>query len=115
MFAVVLWRWIRLWQKSIFKRQGLPVIDDYIVAADADLNATAGEIERLLGPNVVIKPLNQGSALGCAVVTQWWRYNGCFGTVFSFWIMSSGTVYTWPRGHCRHPRNTKWQQSPPCN
>ena len=50
--------------KSIFKRHGLPIIDDYIVQPGANLEAAAIEIEQLLGPCVAIKPLNQGSALG---------------------------------------------------
>jgi D-alanine-D-alanine ligase len=50
--------------KSIFKRHGLPIMEDYIVEPGLDLAASAKDIERLLGPSVVIKPLNQGSALG---------------------------------------------------
>ena len=50
--------------KGIFKRHGLPVIEDYIVQPGANLTTTAKDIERLLGPRVAIKPLNQGSALG---------------------------------------------------
>lgn len=51
--------------KHIFRHHGLPVADDILISADEqDLEASANEIVRRLGPAVVIKPLNQGSAIG---------------------------------------------------
>lgn len=99
--------------KSIFKRQGLPVIDDYIVAADADLNATAGEIERLLGPNIVIKPLNQGSALGVqllpnggdikAALAQCLAFGSCLVEPFILGREVTVGILETPSGSKAHP------------
>lgn len=50
--------------KAIFKRQGLPVNPDCIVHPNDDLGLAAAQIEQQLGSSVVIKPLNQGSAVG---------------------------------------------------
>ncbi len=55
--------------KALFRRAGLPVAEDRVYRADqsiADLGAAAfaADIESTLGPNVVIKPMQQGSALG---------------------------------------------------
>jgi D-alanine-D-alanine ligase len=51
--------------KHIFRHHGLPVADDILISADEqDLPARADEIVQRLGPAVVIKPLNQGSAIG---------------------------------------------------
>ncbi len=86
-----------------------------LLSADADLNATAGEIERLLGPNVVIKPLNQGSALGVQLLPNGGDITAALAQCLAFGSCLVEPFITWPRGHCRHPRNTKWQQSPPCN
>ena len=55
--------------KDIFRRAGLPVADDRVYQANhelADLGATdvASNIREELGERVVIKPMQQGSALG---------------------------------------------------
>lgn len=55
--------------KDLFRRAGLPVADDRVYNADhtrADLGATriAADISASLGERVVIKPMQQGSALG---------------------------------------------------
>lgn len=55
--------------KALFRRAELPIARDRVYRADrssADLGATtfAADIEARLGPKVVIKPMQQGSALG---------------------------------------------------
>ena len=50
--------------KSLFRSVGLPVCDDLVYPASADINLAAKDIETRLGERVVIKPLNQGSAIG---------------------------------------------------
>jgi D-alanine-D-alanine ligase len=50
--------------KQIFLRAGLPVSEDIIVRADADADTVARNIVRRFKHGVVIKPMNQGSAIG---------------------------------------------------
>ncbi|MEM7080479.1 MAG: D-alanine--D-alanine ligase, partial [Pseudomonadota bacterium] len=51
--------------KMIFRNHGLPVLPEVIVSQmEVDRAARAASIEQALGPAVVIKPLNQGSAIG---------------------------------------------------
>ncbi len=50
--------------KAVFRRAGLPVADDMVVGVGADLAAAEREVLETLGDRVVIKPLNQGSAIG---------------------------------------------------
>ncbi len=57
--------------KHIFRQRGLPVADDLTVELPADgridntlLADAVTRVEAQLGPRVVIKPLNQGSAIG---------------------------------------------------
>lgn len=50
--------------KACFRRVGLPVAEEIIVDADADLDEVAASIVTTMGDRIVIKPLRQGSALG---------------------------------------------------
>jgi D-alanine-D-alanine ligase len=50
--------------KAAFRRVGLPVAEEIIIDADADLEDAAARILETMGDRVVIKPLRQGSALG---------------------------------------------------
>jgi len=55
--------------KHIFRHHGLPVTEDIVVKTDGDdLGAIAADIHQHLGPGVVIKPLNQGSAIGVTLL-----------------------------------------------
>ena len=49
--------------KSIFRTAGLPVLDDVVIDADT-VEQAQDIILRKVGQSVVIKPLNQGSAIG---------------------------------------------------
>ena len=99
--------------KSIFKRHGLPIIDDYIVEPSADLAATAADIERLLGPRVAIKPLNQGSALGvqllpnggdiAAALAQCLAFGRCLVEPFILGREVTVGVLETPKGSKAHP------------
>jgi len=52
--------------KDVFRRHGLPVTEDYLVAPTAaeTLDLEAEKITQRLGPRVVVKPMSQGSAIG---------------------------------------------------
>lgn len=50
--------------KRAFSAHGLPVAKDYVVNSKNDLLQSHEQILSLLGDNVVIKPMAQGSALG---------------------------------------------------
>lgn len=50
--------------KDLFRRAGLPVARDLVVGREDDLDAIARKIHQVLGVDVVVKPLSQGSALG---------------------------------------------------
>ncbi len=50
--------------KSLFRSVGLPVCEDLVYACSSDVAQAAREIKTRLGERVVIKPLNQGSAIG---------------------------------------------------
>ena len=55
--------------KQIFARAGLPVAADCVVRADQpDLAAEVKRIHAEIGASVVIKPLNQGSAIGVTLM-----------------------------------------------
>ena len=55
--------------KQIFARAGLPVAPDCIVRADTqDLASDVARIHAEVGTSVVIKPLNQGSAIGVTLL-----------------------------------------------
>ena len=56
--------------KSIFRRHGLPVSDDRVVTQGIELNDVVTDIERSLGRQVAIKPLNAGSAIGVQLLPQ---------------------------------------------
>lgn len=50
--------------KAIFRRAGLPVADDLLIARTTSAGAAAGQVQAAFGNKVVIKPTNLGSAIG---------------------------------------------------
>ncbi len=50
--------------KALFRDEGLPVVEDMLIAPGSDAEAASRRIEAKFGDRVVIKPLRQGSALG---------------------------------------------------
>ncbi len=50
--------------KAVFRRVGLPVAEEVLIAAGSDPEQAAEHVVQTLGPRVVIKPCAQGSALG---------------------------------------------------
>lgn len=50
--------------KDLFRRAGLPVARDLVVGREEDLKVAAQKVQNVLGADVVVKPLSQGSALG---------------------------------------------------
>lgn len=50
--------------KDLFRRAGLPVARDLVIDREEDLEVAARKIQKVLGADVVVKPLSQGSALG---------------------------------------------------
>lgn len=54
--------------KLIFQQHQLPVLDDIVVPDNANLTADAQRINARLGQALVIKPLNQGSAIGVTLL-----------------------------------------------
>ena len=52
--------------KAVFAQHGLPILDEVIVSPDDDLTATAAVIAERYDNQVVVKTLNQGSAIGVA-------------------------------------------------
>jgi D-alanine-D-alanine ligase len=56
--------------KQIFRASGLPVARDVIVERCEGLAAAAGRVRAVLGPDVVVKPCRQGSALGVQLQGQ---------------------------------------------
>ena len=50
--------------KSLFRSAGLPVCDDLVFPGESNVDEAAQKIQARLGERVVIKPLNQGSAIG---------------------------------------------------
>ena len=55
--------------KQIFKDGGLPVLDHLLIKNDKN-RPDASAIQARLGPNVVIKPISEGSAIGVTRVTH---------------------------------------------
>ena len=50
--------------KGIFNSHHLPTLPDLIVQPDSDLDAVVADIVAQFGSRIVVKPLNQGSAIG---------------------------------------------------
>lgn len=50
--------------KQVFRQHNLPVLPDLVVSPADDLSAQADKIINSWGETIVIKPLNQGSAIG---------------------------------------------------
>jgi D-alanine-D-alanine ligase len=50
--------------KALFRRAGLPVVDDVVLAAGSDPAAAAVTVSNTIGERIVVKPLSQGSAIG---------------------------------------------------
>ncbi|MFT7652461.1 MAG: D-alanine-D-alanine ligase [Candidatus Azotimanducaceae bacterium] len=56
--------------KLIFAQVGLPVLDEVIVAPNDNLAERIEVIHASLGEKIVIKPLNQGSAIGVSLLAN---------------------------------------------
>lgn len=56
--------------KAIFRRAGLPVADDVVIASDCDPADAERQVLEQLGDRVVIKPLSQGSAIGVTLAAN---------------------------------------------
>lgn len=74
--------------KALFRRAGLPVAEDRVYRADqslADLGAAqfAADIESNLGTKIVIKPMQQGSALGVTPLPEGGDLNGALRDAFA--------------------------------
>ncbi len=50
--------------KAFFRTAGLPVLDEFIIRPDDDIQAAIASVEARFGDGVVVKPSRQGSALG---------------------------------------------------
>jgi D-alanine-D-alanine ligase len=50
--------------KFVFRAAGLPVADDWLIAAGSDPATAAADVRGALGDRIVVKPLRQGSAIG---------------------------------------------------
>ncbi len=71
--------------KQIFRQHNLPVADDLVVSADTtDLGALAKTIVDRLGSAVVIKPLNQGSAIGVTPLPNGGDIEAALGMALTF-------------------------------
>ena len=55
--------------KQIFKCDGLPILDHLLIQRDK-VRPNSSTIRARLGPNVVIKPISEGSAIGVTRVTH---------------------------------------------
>jgi D-alanine-D-alanine ligase len=54
--------------KSVFREQGLPLIEQTVVIREAGAAAAVEKIVKELGSYVVVKPARQGSALGVTII-----------------------------------------------
>lgn len=70
--------------KAVFRRAGLPVTDDLVIAAGADPDHADAEIRQRLGDRVVIKPLRQGSAIGVTRVANGGALREALETALAF-------------------------------
>ena len=50
--------------KEIFRQHDLPILPDMVVSPNDELDQVEAEIRKLWGHAIVVKPLNQGSAIG---------------------------------------------------
>jgi len=70
--------------KAVFRRVGLPVTDDLVIAQGTQPAAAEAEIRAALGERVVIKPLSQGSAIGVTRVANGGELGGAIENALSF-------------------------------
>ena len=54
--------------KAMFRRAGLPVIDEVVVDREDGVTAAVSDINHSLGEFVVVKPARQGSAVGVTLI-----------------------------------------------
>jgi len=78
--------------KALFRQASLPVCPDLLISADSDLAAAQDRIHAELGERVVLKPLNQGSAIGVIPVMN----GGELGKTLSGAVEQYGTVLIEP-------------------
>ncbi len=101
--------------KQIFRQHNLPVAPDILVTPDqaADLPNQAEEIVETLGRSIVIKPLNQGSAIGVtplpnggdieAALKDALRYGPCLVEPYILGREITVGVLDTDQGHLLHP------------
>ncbi|MDH3642665.1 MAG: hypothetical protein OES38_11250, partial [Gammaproteobacteria bacterium] len=70
--------------KAVFRRVGLSVTDDVIIAQGTEPAAAEAEIRSALGERVVIKPLSQGSAIGVTRVANGGELGAAVASALSF-------------------------------
>ena len=70
--------------KDVFRRAELPVSSDLVFAPDADPAGAEREVKAELGDRVVIKPLNQGSALGVTPIENGGELKGPLQAALAF-------------------------------
>ncbi len=70
--------------KQIFRHNGLPVAEDLVIHQGEDLEAGAARVLADLGPAVVIKPLNQGSAIGVTPLPNGGDITGALATALTY-------------------------------
>jgi len=70
--------------KQIFRANGLPVAKDIVVKRSEGASKAAGRILDLLGPDVVVKPSSQGSALGVLFAKDAPDLEGALENAFSY-------------------------------
>jgi D-alanine-D-alanine ligase len=70
--------------KQIFRRAGLPLIDDLVLLKSDGIAAGVKQIISQLGEYVVVKPARQGSALGVHIIDNSNQLHGALEDAFKF-------------------------------
>ena len=70
--------------KRLFASIDLPLIDDTVISRGCDIEQAVLDIEAKLGPDVVIKPARQGSALGITLVNNANQMHAGINSAFAF-------------------------------
>ncbi len=70
--------------KQVFRHNALPVAEGLVIQKGDDLEAANARILAELGPAVVIKPLNQGSAIGVTPLPNGGDIAGALATALAF-------------------------------
>lgn len=70
--------------KHLFRHADLPVSQDMVISATHDIAAAADQITQKLGPRVVIKPQNQGSAIGVVLLPNGGDIHAALGEALQY-------------------------------